>query len=314
MYDKVKLYVDRGIIGEQYHTIPYYLDEANMITNTHTGETKIYGSLDGLKVSIYTGGLSIVGSLPKYLHKNNVYPLDRRTAAQAIEKMSDALHTKIGDAKVTELEFGANMLMRHKVKEYLKRLGDMPLMQRYNFNAESLYFKGKGRVQPKVFAFYDKIADAKTKNMDYPNNLVDANLLRYEMRLKGRLHQQLKVMELAASSLTDKNIYRKLGDMLQKHYFSISKQKQLKTNLMEEIKTVNKAYELMFAKLLNQNDTNLISDFVEELKAAKVFDDRNDYYRLKKKLELTATKASIAEPDEFIRELDDEVKNICAYL
>lgn len=314
MYDKIKLYVDRVIVGEQYPTIANYLDNANQITDMHTGETKIYGGLDGLKVSIYPNGLSIVGSLPKFLHKSNVYPLDRHTAARAIEKMSDALHTHVGGAKVTAVEFGANMLMRYEVQEYLKRMGDMPLMQKYNFNPDTLYFKGRGKVQPKVFAFYDKIADAKTKGMDYPDNLADAHLLRYEMRLKGRLPQQLKEMELIASSLTDKNIYRKLVAMFQNHYFSISKQKQLKTNWMEDIKTVNRAYEVLFARLLNQGDPNQIKEFVEELKAAKVFDDRNDYYRLKKKIEQTAARASITESDEFIRELDNEVRNVCAYL
>lgn len=190
----------------------------------------------------------------------------------------------------------------------------MPLMQRYNFDPDTLYFKGRGKVQPKVFAFYDKIADADAKGMEYPDDLRDANLLRYEMRLKGRLPQQLKVIEMVATSLTDKNVYRKLVAMFQNHYFSISKQKQLKTNWMEDIKTVSKAYEILFAKLLNQSDPNQIKEFVEELKAAKVFDDRNDYYRLKKKIEQTAARASITESDEFIRELDNEVRNVCAYL
>lgn len=314
MYDKIKLYVDRAIVGEQYPTIANYLDNANQITDMNTGETKIYGGLDGLKVSIYPNGLSIVGSLPKFLHKSNVYPLDRHTAAKAIEKMSDALHTHVGGAKVTAVEFGANMLMRYEVQEYLKRLGDMPLMQRYNFDPDTLYFKGRGKVQPKVFAFYDKIADADAKGMEYPDDLRDANLLRYEMRLKGRLPQQLKVIEMVATSLTDKNVYRKLVAMFQNHYFSISKQKHLKTNWMEDIKTVSKAYEILFARLLNQSDPNQIKEFVEELKAAKVFDDRNDYYRLKKKIEQTAARASITESDEFIRELDNEVRNVCAYL
>ena len=83
---------------------------------------------------------------------------------------------------------------------------------------------------------------------------------------------------------------------------------------MDEIKTVGSAYEVLFAKLLNQSDPNIVNEFVEELKAAKVFDERNDYYRLKKKIEQTAAKASITETDELIRELDNEVRNVCAYL
>ena len=79
MYDKVRFWMDRAIVGEQYPTIADYLDEASEQVSLQTGEVKTFGNLEGLKVSIFVGGVSVVGSLPKYLYGgSNVYPLDRR--------------------------------------------------------------------------------------------------------------------------------------------------------------------------------------------------------------------------------------------
>ncbi len=82
--------------------------------------------------------------------------------------------------------------MMHPVGSYLAKLGDMPRLLRYHFYAGTLYYKPRGRQQSKVFAFYDKRADAKAKGMALPVGFHDANLLKYEMRLKGRLPQQLE--------------------------------------------------------------------------------------------------------------------------
>ena len=314
MYDKVKLWIDRTIVGEQFPTIVNYLDSAKQETDIQTGEMRVRGKIEGLKVSIFMGGLSIVGSLPKYLYGSNVYPLDRHTTAQAIEKISDVLRLKADEAIVTGIEFGTNFLMRHNVQEYLAKLGDMPRLGRYHFEPSTLYYKGTGKQQFKVFVFYDKIADAKNKGAIYPNNLNGANLLRYEMRLNGRLPHQLGVPEVKASTLYQIPFYRMMVKQYQDRYFSITKSNQIKTNVMSEIKTVTDAFNVLFARLLSQTGKAQIGDFLNELKEAAVFEDRKNYSRLKKKIQEIATKADITVSDELIRELDNEVKNCGAYV
>lgn len=315
MYDKVKLWADRAIVGERYPSIADYLDNAKQETDLKTGETKTYGSLEGLKVSIFGSGLSIVGSLPKYLYDgSNVYPLDRHTALQAIEKIEDALHVPLRDAAVTGLEFGSIFLMEHQVKDYLVRLGDMPRLSRYHFEPATLYYKGVGKLQPKVFAFYDKIADATAKGMPYPENMVGANLLKYEMRLNGRLPQQLGVAEVKASTLGELSFYRLMVRRYQSSYFSIVKTNQIKTDIMSEIKSVSDAYNVFVARLISQSDQTQIAGFLDELKEMGVFKDRKNYSRLKKKIQEVASKADIAITDELIRELDDDIKNCGAYV
>lgn len=314
MYDKVKFWVDRAIVGEQYPTIANYLDEANTQVNHQTGEIKTFGSLEGLKVSIFMGGLSIVGSLPKYLYGSNVYALDRHTTAQAIEKLCDALHIPIGEGVVTGVEFGTNFLMMHQVPDYLAKLGNMPRLSRYHFEPSTLYYKGTGKRQPKVFAFYDKLADATAKGMEYPENMKGANLLKYEMRLNGRLPQQIGVPEVKASTLSEIPFYRVMIKRYQDSYFSITKLNQVKTNVMSEIKTVSDAFNVFVARLINQTDQTQIGGFLDELKEAGVFEDRKNYSRLKKKIQEVATKANITVSDELMRELDDEVRNCGTYV
>ena len=179
MYDKVKLWAMRTRATPD---VSKFLDKAKDQIDHETGEVCTFGSLEGLKVSIYTGGISVIGSLPKFLYQNNVYPLDRHGTAQAVEKLSDSLHLPIADAKVTGLEFGRAFVMKYPIENYLSKLGDMPKLLRYHFDVGTLYYKPRGRQQPKVYAFYDKKADATAKGMALPVGFEDANLLKYDMK------------------------------------------------------------------------------------------------------------------------------------
>ena len=311
MYDKVKLWTART---RETPDVSKFLDRAKDQIDHETGEVCTFGSLEGLKVSIYTGGISIIGSLAKYLYPNNIYPLDRHTTAQAIEKLSDSLHINLNDAKVTGLEFGTQFVMAHPVENYLSKLGDMPKLLRYHFDVGTLYYKHKGKQQLKVFAFYDKKADAVAKNMALPVGFDEANLLKYEMRLNRRLPQQLGVSEVTASTLSENLFYQLLMKRYQDSYFSISKNNQIKTDVMDEIKTVSDAFYVFVARLMTQSDPTQITDFLEELKDAKVFDDRKCYSRLKKKIQDVSTKAVLKISNELIKELDDDIKNIGAYI
>ena len=311
MYDKVKFWVMRTRATPD---VSKFLDKAKDQIDHETGEICTFGSLEGLKVTIYTGGISIIGSLAKFLYPNNVYPLNRHSTAQATEKLSDSLHLSVEAATVSGLEFGQAFVMKYPVESYLSKLGNMPKLLRYHFDVGTLYYKPKGKQQPKVFAFYDKKADAMAKGMALPVGFKDANLLKYEMRLNGRLPQQMGVPEVTASTLSESGFYRLIVKRYQDSYFSISKQNQIKTDVMSEIKTVSDAFDVLVARLINQSDQTQIAAFLEELKEAKVFEDRINYTRLRKKIQAVAAKAGVTVSDDLVKELDDEIKNAGAYM
>lgn len=226
MYDKLKLFIP---LLDGVSVVGGCLDEAKEQTNLNTGEVCIFGGLGGLKVSVYPNGLYFTGSLAKFLYPGNIYPLDRHSTAEAVEKLSDALHVDVGAARVTSLEFGTHFIMKHPVGAYLSRLGDMPRLMRLPTGADTLYYRAKGKHPAKKLCFYDKVAEAKVKGETVPGVFDGANLLRYEMRLDGRLPQQLGVPAVQASTLYESDFYRMLVRKWQAYYFSISKN-NLKTS------------------------------------------------------------------------------------
>ena len=316
MYDKVKFFVDRSIIGSQYTNITNHLEKAKVETDQTTGETRTKGTMNGLSIGVLGGGVFVEGSLPKYHYGSNIYPLDREGTKECIEMIGDTLGINMSGADVVGIEFGTTFMMQYKVSAYLAKLGQMPRLQRYNFNADTLYYKGSGKVQPRVYTFYDKLADCKAKHLPYPIDFEDKNLLRYEMRLKGRLAYQLGVPEVKASTLYDRQFYRELVRRYQDSYFSISKINELNPNAMKEIKNVSDAFNIFVARLLSQTEQpqRQIDTFINEIKAAGVFEDKKYYTRLKDKLNDIVTKDNITISNELIKELDDAIKNCGAYV
>ena len=83
---------------------------------------------------------------------------------------------------------------------------------------------------------------------------------------------------------------------------------------MNEIKTVTDAFDVLVARLISQSDKTQIEAFLEEIKRADVFKNRVDYTRLKQKIERVLNKANFTTSDELLKELDDDFKNMGAYV
>lgn len=290
------------------------LSDGKEQTDLSTGEVRAFGRVGNLQVSVCSGGLFVVGSLPKYLHGNNIYPLDRHATEEAITKLQDTLHTKMSEARVTELEFGGNFWMKHPVSQYLDRMGAMPRLLQCRFPPATLYYKHGGKNKPKEICFYDKGAEEKAKGMTLPKGFEEANWLRYELRYKGRLPHNIGFPKVEAATLFQKDFYRLMVQRYQDFYFSIQKINQIKTNIMDEIKTVRDAKDVFIARLISQSTTNQIAAFLEELKEAHVFADSKYYTRLKQDLQRISRKANVTETDTLIRELDDDVRNVSCYV
>lgn len=310
MYDKLKIWVDKGIVGEQITTISGCLADVRSVTDHQTGEMREYGKLDSLSVSVYSNGLSIVGSLAKYHHSDNLFTLNRQTTQEAITDIGDRLRVDLRAAKVTSLEFGTHFIMCNPVPEYLALLGEVPYLKRCRYTDNTLYYRSKGKREYKVHTFYDKAEETQTRGVKLPPTLTGANLLRYELRYNNKLSQQLNTKEVTAAMLYDERFYRSMLQRYSDVYFSINKTNVLKTDIMSEIKTVGDAFEVVIARLINQAGHEEIDTFLSELKQAKVFDHPIYYTRLKKKLKDVAGKVSLTETNELINELDEKIRSV----
>lgn len=313
MYDKVKLLVWRD------HSTPditTYLEGAEDVTDRATGKIKyVKGRIGNMAVRCYGWGFTFLGSLAKYLYPNNLYTLDRHSTAEAIAKMSDTLHIDMSAAKVTYLEFGKQFVVSHPVEDYLNRLGDLPYLKRLRLELGTLYYRQAGKRQNKEIAFYDKLADALTKGMALPPKFEEMNLLKYELRMKSPVIKKLGG-DVTASTLSDKEFYRVLMRRYQAVYRSITKLPPPCYGLPDGgIRTVGDVCEFLFSCLLaSQGGSDLVDDFLGKLRAAKFFDNRTYYQRLKKKLVDTMRKYPPQGGDDLIDELDNEILNVGAYV
>lgn len=311
MYDNLHIWADRVIVGDGFPTIANRLEHVTETTEIETGETKISGFLDGLKVAVNGGGLSVIGSLCKYFHGTNIYTLRCKSTQKAIEQLSEALGFNIANAKVTYLEFGTSFIMSNPVTEYFKRLGYMSNMLR-NMH-ESLTYSTRGVQDNKSFTFYDKERELRKRREPLPDGFAGLNILRYEMRFRHRLPHQLGWSEVNVGTLYDSDFYTMLVKRYQAEYFAISKQQRLQPKAMEHIKNPSDAFKVLVASLISQTNQNQIADFLDDIRAAQVL-NRTELHRLKTKIQKVSEFAGYTEHDDLISELNDAILNVGVYL
>lgn len=306
MYDNVRLWMPRT---RDMRDVGRYLDAARELADTSTGEMRTYGSCGGLKVSQNPFGVEVSGSLAKFLHGENITPMDLRGAADAVAKLSDALHLRMDEAKVTRLEFGRTLEVSRPVAGYLQRLGDVPRMRRNGFAPGTLYYLNNGKEQTKVLAFYDKGEETRADGTAMPAGLESQSLLRYELRFCKRVAQQAKAREVTAATLCDERFYRYMVELWRDNYFSISKTNKTGYDMENVKSTVSGVFEWIAGVALNRMDAEEIAGLIEAVERSGKLPDRMSRARLKRKLQDIAAKAGAGVPDELIKELDGKVRD-----
>lgn len=306
MIDNIKLSLPRC---RGMPDISGYLDNGNENCSMKTGEVSVYGNVENIKVTQYFGGYSIQGSLPKFLYGNNVCQLTRKEVGLAIEKLSDRLHLPLDDADITKIEVGANICLAKQHTAYTRLLGDMPRMQRVSM-ADSLYYQGSGRVYPRQYYFYDKVAEVKKHGGTLPQGLEAANMMRYEMRLNGRLPFQLSIPEFKGSTLQDRVVYQELINRWLNGYLSIHKLVNMEDEHLKKGMSVKEAQEVFIAQQIAKGGSSMIDEFIAKLKQNECFDNRLYYNRVKSNLQKLASKTKLSVNNGDIEELTAKVKQI----
>lgn len=306
MIDNIKLSLPRC---RDMPDISGYLDNGNENCSMKTGEVSVYGNVENIKVTQYFGGYSIQGSLPKFLYGNNVCQLTRKEVGLAIEKLSDRLHLPLDDADITKIEVGANICLAKQHTAYTRLLGDMPRMQRVSM-ADSLYYQGSGKVHPRQYYFYDKVAEVRKSGGTMPQGLEAANMMRYEMRLKGRLPFQLSIPEFKGSTLQDRVVYQELINRWLNGYLSIHKLVNMEDEHLKKGMSVKEAQEVFIAQQIAKGGSSMIDEFIAKLKQKECFDNRLYYNRVKSNLQKLASKTKLSVDNGDIEELTAKVKQI----
>ena len=217
-YDSINFYLpsDRVINTDLYSETPQYLDVAYSPNNNNY----INGKCGNYKVGIAQSGVSLQGSMAKYLHGSNVKPLPYSEVKEGVEMLSDKLHLPLNKAKVSRFDVAQNLIMEEKPEAYFPYLGEMRYFKRNSGFAHTLYYRGKEI----TIAFYNKGKEAK---YDLPTELKGKNILRCELRYMKTPYKHFNLPEVTPSLLSDEVFSRGLVNDFQKQYNAISKDRQV---------------------------------------------------------------------------------------
>ena len=200
MIDTVKLFIPR-------HSDPTALSHLTRIAGLVDGETgevwKQWGPLKNLRVSLQTNGqwagLTITGSLSRFLSGTNFTTLSPSSTREALDEMSALLHVRLDDARVYRLDYGLNLDLNIPAPAVTQSLGPAPpRWRKVTQDIGSVAYASK-EVE---IALYDKVREAKEKDAYVPNGSL--HVLRAEIRLRKGVKKRtgpISAGDLAATAL-----------------------------------------------------------------------------------------------------------------
>lgn len=246
----------------------------------------------------------IMGSLPKYLNGNNLYPISKHSTDEAIEKLSDALSFDVADMNVSELEFGISLPTTYPPSCYLSRFSTMPDKCKVT-QETTVYYMTKGHKDD--FYIYNKV---KEIGRALPRELRNANVLRMELRLRKGVASTLERPFLCAGDLPSRDVYNQLKRMFTNHYRAIKKLPQTCYSF-PPMKTAGQAEKGFTAYLLASmpNPANVVEEYLEIVKSQGLL-DRQAYGRLRRNIVQSEALQTMSDEDPLLQEIEDAFASI----
>lgn len=306
MYDNIKM---RLPLTQGMPDFTERLENVSMKVNADGVAIHTVGNLQNLKVFVSHGYLYINGSLSAYLNGNNIYPLNRHSVKQAVEKISDDLGVDVSGAKVTSLEIGATFPMAKPIECYFAVLGDLQGFRRTLQYKGTLYYSQQIQRPYKQIYFYDKLAEMKRRHKDVPPGFESSNLLKCEIRLTGGLCRQLNVSEVKASTLGDAGFYHKCVKFWESEYNKIQKVYNLN---FSKTCTAGECFEAMAGYLMNEAGDKMGWLLSSAMSSANL--SRMQLSRLKAKIRQAKGLGRLGQKNELLKELNDCVMNAGCYV
>lgn len=304
MYDNVKLWLEATPVDVSLWGLE------DRLSNVQHHETENFkytnGNIENMVVTIFPYGVSISGSLPKFLIGNNIEELNRKGNKYALEKLEDSLQISLDNAKVTGLEYGGNFAMSHPIEDYLQRLGEMPRRNKYIVGT-TIYYNGKSKSgkSQKGFVFYDKIREASAKGITIPKGYEHLNLLRYELRLSNGYKKLFKMGNINPKTLLDDSFLDKVRELYISSYELIKK-----TSMDYTIAKPKDVLKAFCNEFLDRSKIPSAKEYVEQLRQKNVFDNKTEYTRAEKLLSSFLGNNIENTDDELVKEMTERIQSI----
>ncbi len=288
--------------------IPNYLQSITAHLRPN-GSESLTGQIENLNVMVCDAGVSIKGSMPKFLFGDNFQLLTRQTSEQAVEKLSDVLGLPFKLAQVRRLDIAQSFIVKQESEAYFAYLGHCNHYSRLP-QPHTLYYQNGQRVK----LFYNKVEDGKRLGYQLPNVWAGKNVLRYELRYVRSLPKQFNRAEVTLETLTDEAFYMGLIDRWAGEYANIKKQQSYNLDLSIMKNTKDFFKQICLRGLLTVGNEQQVLEMIEQAKREGVFENKMQVKRIKDKVREAFDCPTVsAEKAELIEELDQKVKQVQRY-
>lgn len=309
MYDTINLRLKQADVPntDLFAEAPYFLKH---ITETlhPNGVESIRGNIDNLLVLVSPYSLNIKGgSLCKWFLGDNMQIMSRKSAEEAIERLSDTLHLPMDKAQVTRLDVANNFILKHPVCAYTCHLGTLqgkpPLKE-----PDALYYHYSGG----RLCFYDKVKEQKKSRQPIPEMFVGRNVLRYEQRYLKDIPRQLNRSEVTAYMLYDEGFYI---DVLKRWYAQYQRIKKINEQPIDltHISTKEDLYTCGIVALAQRfgGFNELVNHITILQKKGSI--SRQKAFNMRDRINKASVHQFALYPSEEIEELDKKVMQAIRY-
>ena len=303
MYDTI----DSTVYKDDCPNIDFIKTIPNQLTNVKSYGVNQFGEyvsgyLDNLKVSISEQKVKVYdSSLCKYYLGDNFKTLSKGDTKRAIEKISDCLQLPFHLANVTRIDFSQNLIMKYDEKVYYPYLGEAQYYNRLEQN-NGLYYNNSKR----QLLFYGKEYEQKIKKQTVPELYKNRNVLRFEMRFRKRLREQLKYPTITTGLLSDEIFYSKLVERWRDEYLSIQKI-STKITQMKPTKSKKKLIEnLALISILDIGQPHVLNKIKEWQMSGKI--SKKQAYDMRSSIKKISRTPIDDEGNDLINEMDKKIK------
>ena len=239
MYDKVTFQIDTD--SKKAQDVVSKLANVKATTEKN-GFTRYKGNYKNFFVAVNGIEVYLRGSLNKYYFGDNLRNGTREDTNEAILGLSKELGINLMKAKVVGLELGVNIETENPVKDYLQNLREMTKRKRKAVG-HSLYYLNADKKRVDVLILYDKLKQISESGCPIPAEYQGKNVLRCEMRFKGRLSKTIQGQKIKGEDLCKTDFCNRVVNEMLVRYGSIAKKEQRYKSGMAQNYTEKRLWE-----------------------------------------------------------------------
>lgn len=239
MYDKVTFQIDTD--SKKAKDVVSKLANVKA-TAEKNGFTRYIGNFKNFFVAVNGIEVYLRGSLNKYHFGDNLRNGTREDTMEAILGLSKDLGLDLMKANVVGLELGVNIETENPVKEYLQNLKEMARRKRKDYGS-TLYYQNADKSRADVMVFYDKLKQMRDIGCTIPAEYQGKNVLRCEMRFKGRLSTTIQGLKIKGEDLCKADFCSRVVNEMLVRYGSIAKKEQRYKSGMAQTYTEQRLWE-----------------------------------------------------------------------